>query len=70
VVDAYEEEVVEDGADVEGPMQEHLEEDFGHEEDGDFDPELDWQYFVVVVEDQQDFTCFSKGLPMPKAESP
>jgi hypothetical protein len=48
VVNLYEEEMMEDGTDIERSMQKHFE-DFSHEKDRYSNLALNWKYFVVVV---------------------
>jgi hypothetical protein len=70
VVDADEEQVVEDGAHVGRPVQEELEEDLRHQEETGFDAEVHREQLVVVVEQQQHLTCITQQLPIEKTASP
>ena len=70
MVDADEEEVVEDGAHVGRPVQEQLEEDLGHEEEASLDAEVHREELVVVVEQQQHLPCIALDVPIGKTASP
>lgn len=70
MVEADEEQVVEDGADVGRPVQEELEEDLGHEEGAGLDAEVHGEELVVVVEQQQHLPCVAVDVPMEKTASP
>lgn len=56
MVYADEKEMMENGSDVGGPMQEDLEEDFGHEIKCYFNTKLNGKDLVVVVYNQHDFS--------------
>ena len=53
MIDADEEKVVEDGADVVGPVQEKFEEDSAHEVHRHLHPKGHWEDLEVVVEQQK-----------------
>jgi hypothetical protein len=56
VVDADEEEMVEDGADVARPVEEQLEEDLRHQKQACFDAEVKGKQLIVVVKEKEDLT--------------